>query len=96
MVHVQNLLQIASTISDLSGSVARGQPGCDISVNVARMTCGPLVLRRLSCSRRFYWKDLDMDDILRRHKSDVDTTLIPLRAQYCATRGKPEKGKPSR
>ena len=71
--------------------VTRGQPGCDISVKVARHPCGPLVLRRLSCLRRFYWKDLDMDDMLRGHTGDVDTTLAPLETQCGATQGKPEK-----
>jgi hypothetical protein len=68
MVHDPNLLQIASAING-SWPVTRGQPGCDISVKVARMTCGPLVLRRLSRSRRFYWKDLDMDYMLRGCKA---------------------------
>ena len=34
------------------------------------MKCGPLVLCRLSCSRRFYLKDLDMDDMLRGQKGE--------------------------
>jgi hypothetical protein len=58
-----------------SGPVARGQLGYDISVKVARMTRHPLALRHLSRSRRFYWKNLGMDDKLRGQQGDVTPLL---------------------
>jgi hypothetical protein len=68
-VHDPNLSQLASAINGSWPDRPR-QPGWDIFRKVAQVTCGPLVLRRLSRSRPFYWKDLDMDDMLSGRKGE--------------------------